>query len=157
MSDEILGAFNDFSGFQLLLRERREELKISFVTLNANMLTEEGHAEKMLADPPAKNMGITSFGKLMKNLGVKGLLLVDETQMRKIADQLVLREERAVRVPNAVRHGPIILRFTRRYMQKLGRLSGEARKRIPNWKRKAMARHAARVRWQGKKAKPKIL
>lgn len=151
MSDEtVIGAFNDFEGFQLLLRERREELKMSLATLDARMKANEGHAGKMLADPPTKNMGITSFGKLMKNLAVKGVLVVDETQMQRITEGLECRDERQVRTADT--ESVIILRFTKRHMRKLSRLAAQSRKGFSKAKRKAMTRAARQARWGGKRA-----
>lgn len=153
MTDVIIGAFNDFPGFQLLLRERREEIQMSLATLDAMMKTAEGHAGKMLADPPTKNMGITSFGKLMKNLRVKALLVVDETQVANEANQFDPRNEKQVRTADA--HDVVILRFTKRRMKKLAKLAAIGRTKIPKRKRVAMARRAARARWAGNRPKRK--
>src|SRR5690348_6293993 len=93
MSDsEPIGEFNDYSGFQRLMRARKEALQISNETLDALAGTFEGHAGKMLADPPSKNMGILTLGLLMQGLAVKGVLTVDEEQLRRIEARMAQRD-----------------------------------------------------------------
>jgi len=45
-------------------------------------------------------------------------------------------------------HKPVIIRLSARHMKKLSKLGVEARKKIPLWKRRAVARKAARARWR---------
>lgn len=147
MMETQLAAVNDYEGLQRAMRARAEALGISRATLDALAGTHDGHAGKMLADPPKKNMGITSLGLLLQALCIKLVVVQDDEQMKKLGERLVHRDERQVRLRNAVQSGTVILKFSRRYMQKLGRLSGAARNRLSKKKRKALTRAARRARW----------
>ncbi len=45
-------------------------------------------------------------------------------------------------------HGAVVLKFSRKHMKKLSKLATEGRKKIPLWKRRALARKAGRARWR---------
>lgn len=151
MNETILAVANDYEGLQRAMRVRAEELNISRETLGEISGLHSGHAGKMLADPPSKNMGIVSMGLLLQALGLRLLIVEDPEQMRRLANQMTQRAggkgwKKAIL--NGAENGTVTLKFSRRHMRKLGQRSAEARMRkIPAWRRKQIARKAIRARW----------
>jgi hypothetical protein len=144
---ELLATVVDYAGLHSALRKRADDLGISRETLGDIAGTHGGHVNKILADPPQKNAGITTFGLLLQALGLKLLVVEDAEQMEKLKDRLIPRNEAQVRMLNGVEHVRLV--FTRRHMRRLGRKSAAARMRkISPERRKEIAAHAARVRWK---------
>lgn len=152
MNEAVLATANDYEGLQRAMRVRAEALNISRETLGEISGLHSGHAGKMLADPPSKNMGIVSMGLLLQALGLKLLIVEDAEQMRRLANQMTQRAggkgwKKAIL--NGVENGTVMLKFSRRHMRKLGLSSAAGRmKKIPAWRRRQIARKASRARWQ---------
>lgn len=143
-----LGEFSDYAGFQRLLRARAEALGISRSTLDAVCGMHDGHAGKMLSDPPSKNMGITTMGWLMQGLAVKCVLLTDEEQLVRIASRLQQRDANNGAVLALGKHPTIEIRISRRALKKMAAKGGQARAaKLSKRRRVAIARAAARARW----------
>lgn len=144
---EVLGEFNDYSGFQRLMRARAESLGISRATLDAIAGTHDGHAGKMLSDPPSKNMGIITFGWLVQGLAVKCIMVEDTEQRRKLANQLEQRDANNGSVLGIAKHAPVEIRISRREMGKRGKMGGKVRAaRLSESQRRKIARLAGKAR-----------
>jgi hypothetical protein len=96
-ASRTIAVVNDYPALQRVLRQRAEDLKISRETLDALAGISEGHSAKMLTDPPRKNMGILTFGLLLRALGLQLVVIEDDEQMRKLASRIVRRDESQVR------------------------------------------------------------
>jgi hypothetical protein len=143
----ILARANSYEQLQKAMRARKIALNISNETLD-NLAGIDGHCGKMLADPPAKKMGLISFGLILQALGLELLVVEDAEQMRKLASRMVERCSSQVRMLAGGKHGPITLVFSRRYMRKLAVKGGHTRKlKLQPWRRRQIARKAARARW----------
>jgi hypothetical protein len=102
----------------------------------------DGYCNKLLADPPAKNIGITSLGKLLKGLALKLNVVEDAEQLQKI-EPLVPRYESNVRTAPLL--DPVAA-----YKIWFARRGGRARWRSTTpEERSAIARAAANFRWHG--------
>lgn len=149
--DKLIGTFNDYESFKALLRDRKEELKLSNAMLDVLAELPEAYAAKMLADKTSKNIGITAFGKLMKALGVKAILVEDDEQMRKLASRMVERNESQVRRSDMLSgglHGDIEFKLSRRTLRRIAAMGGKARwAKMTEKQRTRAARRAARARW----------
>ncbi len=154
MSERHLAVVVDYDGLQRAMRARVDELGISHATLDEIAGTPDRYVGKMLADPPSKNIGITTMGYLLQALGLKLIVAEDVEQMAKLATRMVRRDARQVRKPSTAEHKNIVLIFTRRHMRKLGKLSAAARMlKLKPSRRRAIARKAARARWAGNRPK----
>ena len=89
---------NDYYGLARAMRARAEQLGISRVTLGWIAGTSDGHVNKLLTDPPRRNMGITSLGELLQGLALELVVREDLQQLRKIERRLVRRDARQVRL-----------------------------------------------------------
>ncbi len=169
-----IAVVNDYPGLQRAMRARAEALQISRATLDALAGTHDGHAGKMLADPPTKNMGLLTFGLLLQGLGLKLIVAEDVEQMAKIAHRLEHRDPKNGSVLAIATSAPIEIRISRRTLRKRGALGGLARaanlserdrvriarnagkarasKMTPK-ERSESARIAARARWKGNRPK----
>jgi hypothetical protein len=148
-----LGTCNDYAGLHRLLRERAESLNISRNTLDEAAGFTPGHASKLLAPRPIKNLGPVTLGLMLQGLGVQLLLVEDPDALKRISSQLTPRE---VSVPvlslswGRAKH----LLVSKRWVKKNGRKGGKQRaKNLSPRQRSAIARKAAKARW----TKPRVI
>jgi hypothetical protein len=148
-----LGTWNDYAGLHRLLRERAESLNISRNTLDEAAGFTPGHASKLLAPRPIKNLGPVTLGLMLQGLGVQLLLVEDPDALKRISSQLTPRE---VPVPvRALRWGKAgILVVSKRWVRRIAREGGRARAlALTPKQRSASARKAAKARW----TKPRVI
>lgn len=148
MNPDPIATVNDYPGLQRAMRARADALKISRATLNEMCGLQEGHVEKLLSDPPKKNMGILSFGAVLQALGLKLVVTEDPEMMAVFADERVQRSERHVRMRADGTHEVYEFKISRRMLRKLAVKGGHARAaKLTKRQRSASARVAALARW----------
>ena len=149
---EPIAIVTDYIGLQRVMRERLDALKMSRLVFEEIADLNEGHASKMLRDPPAKNMGITTLGKLLGGLGLKLLVVEDAEQTAQLRTRITERNEAQVRwkkMQDDGLHDEIELRISRRTMRRIGIIGGRKRwEGISKRARRRIAQRAARVRWK---------
>jgi hypothetical protein len=84
------------------LRARKEQLDLSYVTIEAVGGLTPGYASKLLSPRASKGFGEVSLALVLQVLGLKLLLVEDEEGLARIRPRLVKRYRAGVR--HAVRH-----------------------------------------------------
>jgi hypothetical protein len=140
---ELLGTTSDFFGLVRIMRARAEALPLSREKLEDLAGFPSGYCNKLLTDPPAKNMGITSLGKLLKGLALKLQVVEDRAQMERNAPHFGTRREQQVR------NAPPLDAITayKIYFVRTGARAA-FRSTTPE-QRRANGRAAANFRWHG--------
>jgi hypothetical protein len=143
-----LGTINDFAGLQRIMRERKDQLGISNNCLDELAGLSDGYANKLMARPPAKNLGTLTFDLLLQALGLKLIVVEDIETMQRYASQLVQRQEKQVRTPKVMgmarKHNAPWL-FSKRKARKLRELQLMI---FTPEEQSIIARKAARNRWK---------
>lgn len=150
----IIAIADNYLGLIAGARARLAELGISYETLDAVAGWTETYSTKLLAEEPQKYLGPMSFDALMGGLAFKLALIEDPEKLEKLRKHRHFVPRRGP-MPNRVTHARyIVRRDTREHMREMGKESGRVRKeRIPERKRKSMARKAALTRWR----KPRLV
>lgn len=140
---QVLGRFLTLDELQAIMRERREKLDLSFEVVDKLVGCTARYAAKVLAPRPARKLTRESVPWFAEGLAL-GLIAVDlPTERARITANHPKRNS-----GKAVHAGTVLFKFSRRHMRKIQRKGGEnSRKNLPRWKRKALARKAARARW----------
>jgi hypothetical protein len=86
-----LGVIKDYRDLHQILRARCEQLDILRETIDDASGLTSGHASKLLADPPIKNLGIVSLGLVLGALGMKLIAVDDHEALERIRPKLVRR------------------------------------------------------------------
>jgi hypothetical protein len=103
-----------------------------------------------------RNLSPRALEELVKGIAVKIAFVHDEVQLARVKRHrdFKVRSRPANPMLTADKHQSQTIDLSRSHMKNLSDLAAAARKRIPNWKRKAIARKAARARWKAN-AKPR--
>lgn len=113
----------------------------------------DGYAATLLAPQPIRALGRTSLGPMLGALGLMLVVVEDEEAWARVKSRVGGGKKSFML--NGVQNSPVIFKLSRRHMRKLGLRSGAARmKKLPAWKRRAVARKAARARWAKARAAP---
>ncbi len=144
------------------IRARRDELNISHETIDDISGLPKGYTSKLLANPPMKNLGHKSLGDLMGALGMALVAVPDPEQIARVEKRWVKRKRPQRLVPVSSSPGITekqmvelqvtadLKRFCVRpaYMREIG-LRGNLKRneRMSRWKKKVLARRAAKARW----------
>jgi hypothetical protein len=151
-----LGCINDFAGLQRIMRERKDQLGISNNCLDELAGLSDGYANKLMARPPAKNLGTLTFDLLLQALGLKLIVVEDLETMQRYASQLVQRQEKQVRAASEAslaRHKKYTIVFSRKFLQKMGALGGKKRAENLSPRRlRQIGIKGAEARWKRRKA-----
>lgn len=142
-----IAVVNDYPGLQRAMRARAEALQISRETLTAISGMESGHVNKLLADPPTKNMGVLTFGLLLQGLALKLIVTEDAEQMAKLVHRMEQRDAKNGSVLSIAMSAPVEIRISRRTLKKRGALGGKARAtKLSPHRRIQIARGAGKAR-----------
>src|SRR5262245_6357046 len=143
---EIRGA-EGMEGIRRALRRIAEVRQLSRETIGWAAGLPDGYAAKVLAEKPLRHIGRHSLGPLLRVLGTKVLIVEDEDAYRRITSRLPKRDAKPVRSRASMKGKQAAL------LRKLGPLNaakgGLARaKKLRDWRRRSIARLAARARWE---------
>jgi hypothetical protein len=119
-----------------IMRDRALELQLSREELDSRSGAQNGYSSKLLAPRPIRRASLDTLSFLLPALGLSLIVLVDETA------------KHGTRAPG--RHGATVhFVFSARHMKQIQRKGGaNSRKNLTPAKRRALARRAARARWQ---------
>jgi hypothetical protein len=151
-SPRQLGECNDYDGLHRILRDRADELNVSRTTLDEAAGLTPGHASKLLAPRPLKNLGATTLGLMLQVMGLKLVVVEDVEALERISAKLIPREVPANVLSLSWGRAKHLL-VSKRWVKKNGRKGGEQRaKNLSARRRSAIARKAAKARWARKDA-----
>ncbi len=143
------------------LRARRDALNISHETIDSIAGLQSGYTSKLLAPKPIKNLGPMSFGSLLGALGLAVVVVEDPSQCQRVAKHWEQRKRPMKlslsmplsidnQVPAEIAITPEMQAQLRRpeYMREIG-LRGNIRRnaKLSKWKKRVLARRAAKARW----------
>lgn len=74
------------------LRARRDEVGITFETLDEIAGWPGRYGSKLMCDPPVRNLGWSSMGLALGSLGTMLLMVEDEEQIRRVQGRWIRRE-----------------------------------------------------------------
>lgn len=152
-----LATVTTYAGFIEALRARCEQLQISREAIDHVSGLQSGYFAKLLAMPhrqtSMRTLGKTSFDLLIPALGVKLLMVEDEVVTSRLRSRLDVPNRDAAQVRTkpastvASTNSSPGLRLV--FLRTIATLGGHARARsLPAERRVAIARRAARARWQ---------
>jgi hypothetical protein len=152
---EPLAIVTSYAGFIDALRARCEQLQISREALDHVSGLPSRYSAKVLVRPDKqggmRTLGRLSFDLLIPALGVKLLMVEDDEAMARVRRRLGGRNESQVRTKPASKvastNSPPGLRSV--FLRAIATLGGHARaSKLSPKRRIAIARRAARARWQ---------
>jgi hypothetical protein len=73
------------------LRERKEQLDVSFATIEDVSGLQSGHCSKLMSPRPSKLFGKLSLGLILQTLGMRLVLVEDKEAMARIRSRLTPR------------------------------------------------------------------
>ena len=148
-----MAVIHDYDSLHKALRERKAELEITFNTLDEVAGFTSGHASKLLAPRPLKNIGGTTLGLMLQGLGVQLIMEEDPEAMERISAKLT--KSKLPPVVLAVKNGRGRTRLvSKRFMRKIAPSGGRARmEKMTAKQRSAHGKRAIRMRWR----KPKLI
>jgi hypothetical protein len=146
-----------YSSLHVTIRARLASLGLARWQIGELAGVPDGYAAKVLAPYPVRKIGIDLWVAFLRAAGLKMVLVEDETQAARIAAIRV--NPRAIL--NSVQHPhqellepralleKVLREQLRKHASRAGKLSAAGRMRkIPPWKRRAIAKRAARARWR---------
>jgi hypothetical protein len=130
------------------LRARADELLVTRETMDAVTGLQSGYTAKLLARVPIRQLGRVSLGPILLCLGLTLTVTEDTIASKRIRKELVKRL-RPIRASDAM---PARKRKRRRGDSEWGKLMKARQVLIQSEEQRSdSARHAARVRWRGKR------
>ena len=150
-----LATVTDYLGLIAALRARIAELGINYATVDTIAGWTEGYASKVLAPEPSpgsktkRAMGPMAFDAALGALAVKLLVVADADQLRYIKrNRYFTHRVQAPPLHTSDKHDYVVQRKTNEMMRHMSQQAIPARMaKISPARRRAIARHAARVRW----------
>lgn len=158
----VVSAQQGYEGLHQAMRARAEELGIARDQIDELASLTRGHASKLLSPYPMKAIGRTTLGPMLYALKLKLLVVADDDVIW--VDEPKERNASQARCSKPLQAGTanmpevrtlqrkIKMELARKIGRKGGLKSGKARRRkpakIPRWKRRSIARKAARARWR---------
>lgn len=144
MSDEArqLGTVFDYPSMMSVMRARANELHINRGhedTADLSGLPDK-YLAKLLGPRPVRRIGMKTMGAVMGVLQMKFIAVVDEEAVKLYGKRTRARDDRRDS------SGTVLLEFSRRHMQKIGRRGGHARFKIAPELIKKLAREAGQAR-----------
>ncbi len=144
-----LAEIRDYDDLVAAANARMAELGITFATLDAVSGVQEGYSAKLLGAicerKRMKHFGPMSFGAIFGALRVKFVMVEDPNATKNLAARLQKRRYRG----KMLRMASIPWLFTPLTARKLNEMR---QKKLGSKRRRAIARHAAVVRWDRVKA-----
>jgi hypothetical protein len=148
------------------LRKRKEELQLTNMTIDHVSGMQPGYTSKLLAPKPIKNLGPVSFEAILATLGLCVQVVEDPESVKRFSNQWTkrVRPTRSPKllpspsmspsienqVPSVIEVTPAIGRLIRNpeWMKEIGLRGNQIRNAtMSSWKRKVIARKAAKARW----------
>lgn len=146
-----IAEFVDYPGMLAAMRARAQARRIAVSSENANCDVggmPDKYLQKLLGPKPVRRIGMLSLGPVLGVLGVKLVMIEDESAMRQFGGRLHQRNN------NLVHDAGVHIVISPRFMRKIGKIGGtNSRKNMGKRKRRKLARKAASARWH----KPKIV
>jgi len=134
--DELLAA----------LRARAAQIGATRAAIDAVGGFAAGHSSTLLAAGGARKLTADTLIPMVQTIGLAIALIEDPFALEQLKNRL--GNGTNWRMLNGVKNEGIILKFSRRYMRKLGQISGQSRKqKISKQTRSRVARQAAFARW----------
>lgn len=90
----IVGEWNDYAGFVELLLKRIRDLDVTLDAVDDASGLPDGYTSKLTARCPIKGISRRTIGELLKGLGVKNVMVVDEEQFAKVRARLTRHRSR---------------------------------------------------------------
>lgn len=156
-----LAVVRDYAELMDAIRARRDELDVTHRTIDDVAGLQDGYTSKLLAVPPIRRLGLQGMGTLLGALGLALVVVEDSEALRRVAGRLLKR------------------RMTARYAQlaRVEMLSAESRigrgliltgekarkmlqmrnKKLSPFRRKIIARNAARAKHKKLWSKPRVV
>jgi hypothetical protein len=146
----VIGTFADCDDLIEQLRQRATELGLSNATLDELCNFGEGYAGKILAPTRMKQLTVCSMLKLTSALGVKGVLVIDEEQVRRMQGRWESRDGSKVHARRQPSLGQTTLkRVLKPAAAELGRRGAAARLAATTQEqRRDIGRRGAQARWR---------
>lgn len=148
------------------LRNRRDELQLTHETIDDISGLQAGYTSKLLAPKPIKNLGPMSFECILGALGLAVVVVEDPEQIARIEWQWTKRRRPKRKmlalpppsmplsiehqVPAEIQVTPALQRLLSNpeWMKEIGLRGNHARNaKLSPWKRRVIARKAAKARW----------
>lgn len=141
-----IAVVRDYPALLEALRQRAVELRVTRKQIAEIAGIAEGYAGTLLTPHSRKSFGLNTMGPILGALGIALLVIEDEQALKYVKNRLGEGNQTYMR--NGGANAPLIFKLSRRRMRYLAKLASEGRKKIPPWKRRQLARRAARARWR---------
>jgi hypothetical protein len=138
----IVATFDSYAGMLEAIRARVNELQVNGERLDEYVGLPRGYYSKLAGANPIRRLGMTSFAPILNGLGLKCQFIEDPEATERLKSRVPPRNQSYVR-------SALSIVMTRRFLQKIGRLGGQRRRKMPAALRKELARKAALARWRG--------
>lgn len=161
---EPIARITDYFSLIAAFKARIAQLGINYATVDRVAGFTDTYTSKLLATKhrnwrsnndrvASRGLARASFDAMIGTLGVAFLMIEDPQSLAKVQKRLEKRKS-TIPVRADGKQETIQIRLSRRELLRLARLGGKARaKKLPAWKRRAIARKAAKKRW----AKPHLI
>jgi hypothetical protein len=83
-----IAVVNDYAEFVAALRQRKEELQVSFATLDAVSGLPDGLASKIMAPSMLKGLGMRSLGPMLQTLALAVVIVEDSEELERLRHRL---------------------------------------------------------------------
>jgi hypothetical protein len=144
--DRVIAEVRDYAGFTAALRAWITKLNTNYECINDIAGLPSGYLAKLISATPVRSFSRISLGSTLGAMGLKLLLAVDHEKLAAMRPRYLPRSNLGRHANDAMpRKEPHYLRGNSAYMRFL-RHRGVLALSPP--RRRALARHAARVRWR---------
>jgi general stress protein YciG len=134
-----LGAIRCYDDLHAILRNRCEQLELSCEALDDRAGLQSGYAGKLLAPAPIKRASFDLLGLILPALGLRLIAIADDAMLARFCAAIRHRAGNK-------RSAAVLVRFSRRYMQRIGRKGGRnSRKNMTKAKARALGRRAGKA------------
>lgn len=135
----MLAIARDYDQLIAAFRARRDELKVTHLTLDDIAGLQGGYTGKLLSDPPIRAFGRVSLGPILGALGLAVVLVQDNAALRRVQDRLVTRKHRKMHADRSQSW------FTSKNAREMARRRAM---KMSEKERSASASKAAKARWR---------
>jgi hypothetical protein len=144
-----IAVVSDLAGLHKAIREWVAELNVSRATIDHVGGLPDGHASKLLAPAPLKHFGHVSLGLMLGACGLDLWVIVNDEKLQQLGSRLTRRQSKRWMLANGKDDFLIVKKVSYGELVRRAKAGGLARAlRLPPWKRKQIARRAARARWR---------
>jgi hypothetical protein len=148
-----LGVVDDYADLVAVLRRRVDELGISREVLDDLAGLQYGYSSKTLGTRSMRVLGKYSLGLMLKALGLQLVVQVNESQMAKIRNRLVQRDQAQVRIDTRPSSITPDYSMKIRFFQSLGIAGAKTKNaKTPPEVRRQHALKAIQTRWRKARA-----